>query len=91
VRLLMYVDDALLLARSREEALELRAFAEESLAALGMRRNPAKGMWEPSQVTTHLGLEIDSKRGVFRLTDSRQVKLRKLASALGAAAAREHH
>jgi hypothetical protein len=57
---------------------------------LGLRRNEAKGMWEPGQVTTHLGLEVDTEEGEFRLTKTRRVKLRKLATALGCKAAREH-
>ena len=90
VRLLWYVDDMLLLAKSHAEALELRAYVEASLAVLGLQRNPSKGMWEPAQVTVHLGLEVDTAVGVFRLTEARRLKLKRLASALGAAAAREH-
>jgi hypothetical protein len=89
MRLLWYVDDLLILGETREEALEMRAFAEASLATLGMSRNPKKGMWEPAQATTHLGLDVDLKAGTFGLTDSRQKKLRRLAAALGAAATRE--
>jgi mRNA-degrading endonuclease HigB of HigAB toxin-antitoxin module len=89
IRLLWYVDDLMLLAPTREKALEVRAFAEQTLEALGLQRQPTKGMWEPAQVTTHLGLEVDTREGRFRLTDSRRLKLRRLASGLGAVAAKE--
>jgi hypothetical protein len=90
VRMLWYVDDLMFLAESRERMLEVRAFAEATLEALGLQRQPTKGMWEPGQLTTHLGLEVDTKAGAFRLTESRRLKLKRLSCALGAGAAREH-
>ena len=47
-------------------------------------------MWEPGQETAHLGLTVDTKLGYFSLTDVRQIKLKRLATGLRMAAAREH-
>jgi hypothetical protein len=90
IRLLIYVDDVLLLARSREEALQIRSVVEQTLAFLGLQRNPTKGEWEPVQVLTHLGLEVDTRESVFRLTQSRASKLRRLSRGLCIAAKSEH-
>ena len=89
VRLLWYVDDLLLLSESKEEALAQRAFVEAALAVLGLQRNEKKGMWEPAQVATHLGMSINMLDGTFELTPERQAKLRRLSAAIGAKAARE--
>jgi hypothetical protein len=89
VRLLWYVDDILVLCSSEAEALETRAYVEATLARLGLQRQESKGMWEPGHVVTHLGLQIDTKQGVFQLTDSRQAKLARISRSLGAKAARE--
>jgi hypothetical protein len=90
LRLLWYVDDMLMLAPSREAALEQRDFMQRSLAFLGLQRNPTKGVWEPSQTLTHLGLGVDTSAGLFYLTDSRRAKLRRLAKGLRIAAKSEH-
>ena len=89
VRMLWYVDDLLLLAATRAAALEQRDFVERSLALLGLQRNEAKGVWEPSLVVKHLGLTVDLQEGTFKLTEERQAKLRRLSAAIGAKAARE--
>ena len=68
----------------------MHEFAAKTLDALGLQRHSTKGMWEPGQVTTHLGLEVDTKVGSFRLTETRRKKLRRLATGLGCAAAKEH-
>ena len=53
-RLLPYVDDFLFLAHSLAAALLLRARVESLLTRLGLKRNPRKGEWDPTQALTHL-------------------------------------
>ena len=86
-RLLPFMDDFLFIAASYEEALALRERVESLLGELGMARNPKKGTWEPTQRLTHLGLEIDLARGVFRAPVGKLDSVRQLArAALGTAA-----
>jgi len=79
MRVLPYMDDYLILARTRKEALRARARVEEVLGRLGLKRNVKKGHWEVTQRLEHLGLEVDTKEGVFRVTDSRMLKIQVLA------------
>eukprot|EP00854_Cymbomonas_tetramitiformis_P034415 gene34415-biopygen29131 len=65
------MDDFLLMASSEEEAYELRQRVERVLNRLGLKRNVKKGQWVPVQVVEHLGLEVDFKEGVFRVTQAR--------------------
>ncbi|KAK3238207.1 hypothetical protein CYMTET_51771 [Cymbomonas tetramitiformis] len=41
------------------------------LARLGLSRNEKKGQWEPGQLIEHLGLEVDLREGLFRVTGTR--------------------
>eukprot|EP00873_Tetraselmis_striata_P045957 jgi/Tetstr1/466221/TSEL_010779.t1 len=59
-RILLYVDDFLLLSASMEQALHLRQRLASLLNALGLQRNPTKGFWEPYQFGMQLGVDIDS-------------------------------
>ncbi|KAK3264064.1 hypothetical protein CYMTET_27173 [Cymbomonas tetramitiformis] len=52
-------------------------------------RNEKKGHWEPTQVAEHLGLEMDLKDGLFRVTEARLWKIHLKAKALICRAARE--
>jgi hypothetical protein len=46
------------MVNSREAALILRDRVEALLHRLGLKRNPNKGLWEPTQVGDLLGLTI---------------------------------
>ena len=76
------MDDFLVLCSSREEALKARAQVEKLMDNLGLRRNETKGVWEPGQVLEHLGLEVDTKEGVFRVTPKRMAKIQGMAREL---------
>ncbi|KAK3287609.1 hypothetical protein CYMTET_4890 [Cymbomonas tetramitiformis] len=65
------------MSSSEEEAYELRQRVEHVLNRLGLKRNEKKGQWVPVQVVEHLGLEVDFKEGVFRVT---QAQFEKIAS-----------
>jgi hypothetical protein len=58
-RILPYVDDFLLFASTKEEALTLRHRLGQLLDRLGLLRHPTKGFWTPAHVGHHLGIDID--------------------------------
>ncbi|KAK3239843.1 hypothetical protein CYMTET_50259 [Cymbomonas tetramitiformis] len=83
------MDDFLLLVGSEEEAYELRQRVERVPNRLGLKRNEKKGQWVPVQVVEHLGLEVDFKEGVFRVTQARLEKITSKATDLLCEASRE--
>jgi len=82
VRLLPYMDDFLFMASSYDAALLLRDRIETLLNRLGLQRNPDKGLWQPTQVGTHLGMTVDLLKGEFRAPIDKLQALAKQASAL---------
>jgi hypothetical protein len=76
------MDDFMFMANSREAALILRDCVEALLHRLGVKRNPSKGLWEPTQVGDHLGLTTDLLSGEFRAPIDKLQALSKHASAL---------
>ena len=89
MRCLPYVDDFLGLCSSREEALAARRRAAEVMERLGILRHPEKGFWEPTQRLEHLGLEVDTESGLFRVPPEKLHRLMDQAKAIGALARRE--
>ena len=90
MRCLPYVDDFLLLGRTRDEALACKARAEEVMRMLGIRRHPTKGWWdEPTQRLEHLGLDVDTEAGLFRVPPAKLAKLMGQARDIAGLAARE--
>ena len=79
LRVLPYMDDFLVLAKTKEEAFRARERVQWVLDNLGLRRNPTKGVWEPGQVVEHLGLEVDTAEGQFRVTEKRMAKIQGMA------------
>ncbi|KAK3234408.1 hypothetical protein CYMTET_55350 [Cymbomonas tetramitiformis] len=65
------MDDSLMLADTKEEAMVTRDLITKLLNGLGLEQNEKQGIWEPVQVTVHLGLEIDTCEGVFPVTEQR--------------------
>ena len=61
VRILRYLDDWLILASSREEAIRARDLCLLLCQELGIIINPQKSSLEPSQTMTYLGVRLDSQ------------------------------
>lgn len=79
LRILPYMDDFLVLCRSRSEAIEARERVTQVLAALGLKRNENKGHWEVTQRLEHLGMLVDTRRGLFQVTPARLAKIKAVA------------
>ena len=88
-RVLPYMDDFMVITKTRDEAYFQRDRVTRLLSRLGLSRNEKKGVWEPTQVAVHLGLEVDLKDGLFRVTEDRLQKIHVKAKGLICRAARE--
>ena len=60
-RIVLYLDDWLVIASTKEELLRAKQFILNLTQELGIIINKEKSMMEPSQVITYLGVKIDSK------------------------------
>jgi hypothetical protein len=78
LRVLPYMDDFLVLTKSYKEALRARKRVQQILDFLGLKRNPKKAVWDPTQRLVHLGLEIDTVNGLFRVPEKRLLKIKAL-------------
>jgi len=79
LRVLPYMDDFLILCATLPEALEARDYVAAVLELLGLSRNEKKGVWEPTHALQHLGLGVDTEKGVFFVTPGRQAKVQRAA------------
>ena len=64
-RLLPFVDDFALFAKSFAAAMELKEVTFSLLNGLGLHIHPTKGHHIATQVGDHLGMTLDFKRGLF--------------------------
>ena len=79
MRVLPYMDDFLVICKTREEALQARTRVMQVLEELGLKRNEGKGHWDVTQRLEHLGMVVDTAKGLFQVTPSRMHKIRTLA------------
>lgn len=82
IRVLPYIDDFLLMSGSHGEALTARRVAENLIQRLGLTRNTEKGAWEPARNILHLGLQIDTERGLFCVPPAKLTTLKGAATSL---------
>ena len=80
VRVLPYLDDFLLISEDHSRALRDRQILDDLLHNLGLRRNTKKGQWEPAQTVDHLGLRVDSQRGLFMVPPEKAKKIKQGAT-----------
>ncbi|KAI8516362.1 hypothetical protein Bbelb_049430 [Branchiostoma belcheri] len=78
-RLVVYLDDILVIGRSREACREALWAAIELLSGLGFVPNLEKSVLEPSQRITFLGSGIDTTQMVTFLPESKVLELQQLA------------
>ena len=91
VRLVFYLDDVLVLARSEEEGRRHTALLLDWFDSLGLTINMEKSELTPAQLRTFLGVLIDSLRMQFRLPQHKLDACIAAASAALAKAKRGEH
>ena len=79
MRVMNYLDDWLILARSRSELIEHRAALLEHLEKLGLTVNWAKSSLFPSQKISFLGTVLDSLSMTARLSPERGLNIQHVA------------
>ena len=79
MRVMNYLDDWLILARSRSELIEHRATLLEHLEKLGLTVNWAKSSLFPSQKISFLGTVLDSLSMTARLSPERGLNIQHVA------------
>ena len=89
LRILPYVDDFLCLCSTRREALAARERCQNVMDYLGITRHPDKGWWEPTQRLEHLGLDVDTAAGLFRVPPRKLQELTRQARDVIGLATRE--
>ena len=83
------MDDFLCVCSSRREAYAARERVQAVLDLLGITRHPDKGWWEPSQRVEHLGLDVDTEAGLFRVPPRKVSELMRQGRDIAGLATRE--
>jgi hypothetical protein len=84
VRCMPYVDDFLFMNKSRRQGGQHRALIRRTLDMLGLLASEKKSHWELTQQIEHLGLIVDSQRGLFLVPPVKTARIQCLASTLTA-------
>ena len=75
IRVLIYLDDFLLLAATVQEAVKNTQLVVSLLQSLGFTINPKKSLLIPTQAITFLGFQIDSTRMMLYLLEEKTAKI----------------
>jgi hypothetical protein len=78
MRIVLWVDDGLVLAETKEELLIWRGKLMKRLIALGWEINMEKSQWEPTQEIIFIGYQLDLKNGRVGIPTERLKGLRKV-------------
>lgn len=82
LRCLLYLDDLIVMSSTKEGALAAASMVRAAVEASGLSVNNAKCHWEPTQRLVHLGIEIDTVAGSFKVPQRRATALRATAHEL---------
>lgn len=82
INMLQYLDDSLFIHPSHCVLYKIRKFVDNTFSSLGLARNVNKGVWEPTQQLVHLGIGIDTVRGLFLVPPHKQATLKAAAASL---------
>lgn len=82
IQIIFYMDDSIIMARSRELALQHRDLVLSLLDHLGFLVNLEKSNLVPTQSFTFLGLHWDTRLGQVALTSEKILRLQSLAFSL---------
>ena len=78
IKVIIYIDDILIVARSKEEAIFSSDTTIFILENLGFTINLEKSVLTPCQQMEYLGVLIDSSSMTFKVPQEKMLKLRKL-------------
>lgn len=84
-----YLDDFLLVARTKARMVAAVRHTQKVLKLLGVQWHPIKSQWKPTQKLQHLGLEIDAKAGELQVPAARLTELKGFAKFLQQEAGRK--
>lgn len=87
-RMLVYMDDFLLMAKTKRATANLRDRFVSLAARLGLALQKEKCVWEPTRRLVHLGLVVDSEEGLFQVDEIKASKCRTLAKQILSESAR---
>ncbi|XP_029924002.1 uncharacterized protein LOC115371027 [Myripristis murdjan] len=76
IRILNYLDDWVVCVASEEQCRQHVALLLDHVRSLGLLLNYKKSRLEPAQVTSFLGMVLDSRSGTVALTQERQLAFR---------------
>ena len=76
IRLVIFIDDILIMASSENESNEQTTFVVQLLEYLGFQINKGKSCLKPQTHSTYLGVEIDSKTMTINVPKSKIHKLK---------------
>lgn len=76
VSCVIYVDDLLIVAKTKEGCRQAVEKAKNFLRELGWHLNDTKSVWDPTQVLVYLGLEINSKEMTMRVPPGKMDKVK---------------
>jgi hypothetical protein len=79
MRILPYMDDFLACFSTRQAAEDGAVQLRRTCVWLGLALSDSKCIWTPTQVIDHLGLRIDTKRGLFLVPPAKEAKIRGMA------------
>ena len=86
INLLVYLDDILIASPTRAQSVIDGLVVDQVVRHYGLTCHEGKGQHTPTQVIEHLGIVVDSQRGLFLLSPERTKRIVKMAKQLLGAA-----
>ena len=81
IKVVMYIDDGIVVMPQRQRADEASKIMQSSLGAAGFLVNAQKSHWDPEHKGTWLGFDIDLNKGVIAIPERKIVELLSLLKA----------
>lgn len=76
IRIVLYIDDGIVLAASSEEAVQISVIIQNTLGKAGLVVQPKKCSWDPSHTGHWLGFNLDLLKGVISVPQDKMLDLR---------------
>ena len=82
IRIFPYLDDFPAVDSDQQALLAARKTTSDLLQRLGLQRHPDKGQWTPTQTICHLGILIDTQKGIFQVPSDKLASIKSNARSL---------